>query len=239
MESVITLQFWLAFPWCLITLSMPLHAFRLFIHLLWRTVYSDHLPILNLITWLHQVLLVTLRIFVVSHGISRCIFCCGTQALTVARGLSSRSIWAKLLCSTWDLSFRTKDELRHPLQWKQRVLTSGPPENSLFSHFLNEIKKKNTTFYFILEYTWLVSGGQKRDSLIDIQIFILPEIPLPSRLPQNIEHCSLCYTVGPCWFSILNKAVCACWWQTPYLTLPCLFSHFCYCPLKYWHFWFL
>ena len=120
-----------------------------------------------------------------------------------------------------------------------RVLTTGPPENSLFSHFLNEIKKKkNTTFYFILEYTWLVSGGQKSDSLIDIQISILPEIPLPSRLPQNIEQSSLCYTVGPCWFSILNKALCACWWQTPYLTLPCLFSHFCYCPLKYWHFLF-
>ena len=39
--------------------------------------------------------------------------------------------------------------------------------------------------------------------------------PLPSRLPHNIEPSSICCTVGPCWLSILNTAVCKCWRQTP------------------------
>ena len=39
---------------------------------------------------------------------------------------------------------------------------------------------------------------------------ILPQTPLPSRLPHKIEQSSLCYTVGPYWLSILNIAVCTC-----------------------------
>ena len=54
------------------------------------------------------------------------------------------------------------------------------------------------------------------DSAIHIHVSILPQIPLPFRLPHNIEQSSLCYTIGPCWFffffffwfSILNIAVC-------------------------------
>ena len=34
-------------------------------------------------------------------------------------------------------------------------------------------------------------------------------------LLQDIEQSSLCYTVGPCWLSILNTAVCTCPSQTP------------------------
>ena len=53
----------------------------------------------------------------------------------------------------------------------------------------------------------IVSGGQQRDSAIYIHVTILLQAPLPSRLPHNIEQSSLCYTVGPCWLSILNTAV--------------------------------
>ena len=35
-----------------------------------------------------------------------------------------------------------------------------------------------------------------------------PPTPLPSRLPHNIEQSSMCYTVDPCWLSILNLAMC-------------------------------
>ena len=34
----------------------------------------------------------------------------------------------------------------------------------------------------------IVSGGQQRDSAIYIAVFILPQTPLPSRLPQNISE---------------------------------------------------
>ena len=41
---------------------------------------------------------------------------------------------------------------------------------------------------------------------------ILPQTPLPSRLPYNIDQSSLCYHIGPCWLSILNTAVCTFIW---------------------------
>ena len=56
----------------------------------------------------------------------------------------------------------------------------------------------------------IVSGEQRRDSAIHIHVSILPQTPLPSRLPHNIQQSSLCCTVGPCWLSILNIAVCTC-----------------------------
>ena len=82
------------------------------------------------------------------------------------------------------------------------------------------------TFYFVLGYSQLtkniviVSAEQWRDSAIQIHISILPQTPLPSRLPHNIEQSSMCYTVGPCWFSILNTAVCTCPSQSPQVSSP-------------------
>ena len=40
-----------------------------------------------------------------------------------------------------------------------------------------------------------------------IHVSILPQTPLPSRLPHNIEQSSLCCTVGPCWLPMLNIIV--------------------------------
>ena len=48
----------------------------------------------------------------------------------------------------------------------------------------------------------IVSGGQQRDSAMHIDVSILPQTPLPSRLPHHSEQGALCYTVGPCWLSI-------------------------------------
>ena len=39
-----------------------------------------------------------------------------------------------------------------------------------------------------------------------ICVSILPQTPLQSRLPRNIEQSSMCYIVGPYWLSILNTA---------------------------------
>ena len=49
----------------------------------------------------------------------------------------------------------------------------------------------------------LVSGVQQSDSVIHIHVPILFQIIFPFRLLYNIEQSSLCYTVGPCWLSIL------------------------------------
>ena len=53
-----------------------------------------------------------------------------------------------------------------------------------------------------------------------IHVFIQLQTPLPSRLPDNIEKSSLCYTVGACWLSILNIAKYTCSSQTPNYPLP-------------------
>ena len=58
----------------------------------------------------------------------------------------------------------------------------------------------------------IVSSEQERYSGIHRHVFILPQTPLSSRLPRNTEQSSMCYTVGPCWLSILNVTV-----QTPFL----------------------
>ena len=53
----------------------------------------------------------------------------------------------------------------------------------------------------------IVPGAEQRDSAIHAHVSILPQTPLPSRLPRNIKQSSLCYTKGPCWLSVLNIAV--------------------------------
>ena len=69
-------------------------------------------------------------------------------------------------------------------------------ESILFSFF-----KEN--FMFILECRQLiVSGGQQRDSAIQIHVSIFPQTPLPSRMPHNVEQSSPCHTVVHCWLSI-------------------------------------
>ena len=44
-----------------------------------------------------------------------------------------------------------------------------------------------------------------------MHVSILPQtpLPLPLRLSHNVEQSSLCYTVGPCWLSILNIEMCS------------------------------
>ena len=69
-------------------------------------------------------------------------------------------------------------------------------------------------FYLVLEHSQLmnnvliVSGEQQRNSAIHTYVSILPQTPLPSRLPRNIGLSSMGYMIGPFWLSILNIAVC-------------------------------
>ena len=53
-----------------------------------------------------------------------------------------------------------------------------------------------------------VSGLQQSDSVIHIDVSILFQILFLFTLLQSIEQSSLCYTVGPCWLSILKIAAC-------------------------------
>ena len=86
--------------------------------------------------------------------------------------------------------------------------------------------KKLKQFYigvYLINSVMLVSGVQQSDSIIHIQVSILFQILFPFWLLQNIEQSSLCYSVGPCWLSILNIVVCTCVSQTPSISLPAPF----------------
>ena len=78
-----------------------------------------------------------------------------------------------------------------------------------------------TTFYSVLRYGRLtndvviVSGEQWRDSAIHVHVSILPQTPLPSRLPHNVEQSSVDYPVCSCWLFILNIAVWTCPFSNP------------------------
>ena len=92
----------------------------------------------------------------------------------------------------------------------------------------------NIPFHFILILHWeykinnvLISGVQQSDSLVHIHVFLLCELLFPSRLLQNIEQSSLCYTVGPCWLSIFNRVMCV--YCTPKLLSVCTTSYFHLC----------
>ena len=65
----------------------------------------------------------------------------------------------------------------------------------------------------------LVSGVQQSDSVIHMCVSVLFQILFPLKALQNIEHRSLCYTVGPHWLSILNMVMCTCQSQTLNLSL--------------------
>ena len=54
----------------------------------------------------------------------------------------------------------------------------------------------------------IVSGGQLTDITIHIHVPILSQLLCHPHCHMALSR-ALCYTVGPCWVSILNSAVCA------------------------------
>ena len=63
----------------------------------------------------------------------------------------------------------------------------------------------------------IVSSIQQSNSVIHLHVSIFLQIVFPFKLSQNIEQRFLCYTVGPCWLSILDIAVCTSQSSTPNL----------------------
>ena len=81
---------------------------------------------------------------------------------------------------------------------------------NLFSIFEPQLRPKIFfNFYFILEYNWLtmLKYMAKWFCYTYSCFYSFFQSLLPFRLLQTIKQSSLCYTVGPCWLSILNIAV--------------------------------
>ena len=60
----------------------------------------------------------------------------------------------------------------------------------------------------------IVSGVQQSDSVIRTHVSTPFQVLFPLRLSHHIGQNSLGYTIGLCWLSILNIAVCICQSQT-------------------------
>ena len=76
------------------------------------------------------------------------------------------------------------------------------------------------TSWYLINNVVIVSDVQQTDSIIHWHVSILFQNVFTFRLLHNIEQSFLCYTVGHCWFSILNFVVCVYQSQTPKLSLP-------------------
>ena len=101
-------------------------------------------------------------------------------------------------------------------------------------HFLNRLHLqadslplvlpgKSPNGVLLINNAVIISGEQQKDSTRHIHIFILPQTPLPSRLPSSIKQSSLCYVVGSRWLSVLNIAVGTWPAQTPNYPAPSSF----------------
>ena len=82
----------------------------------------------------------------------------------------------------------------------QSCLTLCNPKDGTVTKRLSQCRSSffKHCIYFVLGYSWLtnnvvtVSGEQQGDSAINIHVSILPQTPLPSRLPHSIEQSSMC-----------------------------------------------
>ena len=89
-----------------------------------------------------------------------------------------------------------------------------------FVKTLKQISIKNIIGVQVIYNIVLVSSVQQSESAICIYKATLFQILFPSRLLQNMEQSSLCYTVGPCQLSVLQMVVHICQPQTPNLFSP-------------------
>ena len=84
--------------------------------------------------------------------------------------------------------------LRGKTKGKQQNMPLKTPQS--FQQFSTTLNKTHhlKKFFFILYWTInnvvIVSGGQRMEAAAHIHRSILPQTPLPSKLPHNIEHSS-------------------------------------------------
>ena len=131
----------------------------------------------------------------------------------------------------------TGEGIGYPLQY------SGL--ENFMNYTVHGVTKSQTwlnNFHFTLSINnvVIVSAEQQRDSTIHTQVSILPQTPLPLRLPHDIKQSALCYIVGPYWLPILNTAVCTC--PSPIVLMQPLFLFivpYLFCPFLNLHgtFW--
>ena len=135
-------------------------------------------------------------------------------------------VWASLMAQmvknppailkTWVWSLGSEDPLEEGMATHSSILAWRiSTDRGAWRSIVHGVAKSQMGLS-IAQPSWLtnnvvtVSGEQQRDSATHIHVSILPQTPLPYRLPHNIKQSFICYIVGLFWLSILKVAVCPC-----------------------------
>ena len=149
----------------------------------------------------------------------------------VVLGFSGASVSKESVCSKGDLGLilglgiSSVGGHSNPLQYSCLENSHGQRSPEGYSPW--DCKESDMTeqlnTHSWLTMLWWFQVDRKGLSQTYMHIAMLPQTPLPSRLPPVLEQSSLCCPAGPCWFSMLNTAVCPCPSRTPWLSLPLSF----------------
>ena len=117
--------------------------------------------------------------------------------------------WDRKLCCVYLEEFMNPSLVRHFLK----------------NHFLEKKIEFFSPFYFILDNSWItmLCSFPVYSQVIQLYMYMclfFRKFFFLVRLFHNNGQSSLCYTVGLCWLSILNLAMCTYPSQTPYPFSP-------------------
>ena len=101
--------------------------------------------------------------------------------------------------------------------------TGSQKSQTWLSDWAHRLCEKFMASLLINKQSWDSFRWTAKGLSVHIRVSVLPQTPLPSRLPHNIEQGSLCYTVGPCWLTVLNIAVCISTFQYVYNIAVCMY----------------
>ena len=97
----------------------------------------------------------------------------------------------------WQKSFLMVLEAPFPAPQFSQFLVNVPQWDSLF--FFIQLKNYSIVVYYCVSFRCTVKWFSYT------YVYILFQVLFPYRLLQDIEYGSLCYTVGPCWWSRVRQ----------------------------------
>ena len=141
------------------------------------------------------------------------------------QSMRSRS-WTWLSSFTFTFHFHAleKEMATHSSVLAWRIPATGKPGGllSLGSHRVKHDWSDSAAAAAVLHHIYvpllvlpLLLFGSATLFILFTHLSIIFQILFPFRLLHSFEESSLCYTVGLCWLSTLNTAMCTCPSQTP------------------------
>ena len=150
--------------------------------------------------------------------------------LTIPFGWIHVSVISKELRGNGDCLQRK----RMPQKSQRKVCNLNIMNSVAEAYVLNALRSILVQYHDLRHGRWMLlrSAGQLQKNLLQRSLdkgMWMGHIDIPSVTHSKMfKYCRItflfffffCYTVTPCWFSVLNTAVCPCPSQAPWLSLP-------------------